>query len=72
MLGFIINDPLAEITTTLVVGYGSFVLAESTGLYTSGVLAMVGEMVAINNGARGIDCIAWVLTMHTHTQISDR
>lgn len=42
MLGYILNDPLAEITTTLVVGYGSFVLAESTGLYTSGVLAMVG------------------------------
>ena len=33
-LGFILNDPLSEITTTLVVGYGCYVLAESTGYVT--------------------------------------
>lgn len=41
VLGFILNDPLSEITITLVVGYGSFIVAESTGLHASGVLAMV-------------------------------
>ena len=41
VLGFILNDPLSEITTTLIVGYGSFIVAESTGLHASGVLAMV-------------------------------
>ena len=41
LLGYILNDPLAEITTTLIVGYGCFVLAESTGAHVSGVLAMV-------------------------------
>jgi len=41
VLGFILNDPLSEITTTLIVGYGSFIIAESTGLHASGVLAMV-------------------------------
>ena len=41
VLGFILNDPLSEITTTLIVGYGSFIMAESTGFHASGVLAMV-------------------------------
>ena len=41
ILGHILNDPLSEITLTLVVGYGCYVLSESTGANTSGVLAMV-------------------------------
>jgi len=55
ILGFILNDPLSEITTTVVVGYGSFILAESTGLHASGVLAMVvaGLYMSFYGAARG-------------------
>jgi NhaP-type Na+/H+ or K+/H+ antiporter len=41
VLGFILNDPLSEITVTVVVGFGCYVLAESTGAHASGVLSMV-------------------------------
>jgi len=41
VVGLILNDPLSEITVTVVCGYGSYILAESTGVHASGVLSMV-------------------------------
>ena len=41
VVGHIFNDPLSEITVTLVACYASFVAAEGTDLRVSGVLAVV-------------------------------
>jgi NhaP-type Na+/H+ or K+/H+ antiporter len=40
-VGFILEDPLSEITTTVVACYGAFLISEGTPVKVSGVLALV-------------------------------
>jgi len=41
IIGYIVNDPLAEIILTVIISYGTFALCESTELKVSGVLGLV-------------------------------